>query len=115
MPHHDDPPFKDHNEQYSMIDATPLPGDNANWKSFNLCFAADKELPPDAPNWKKMKWDIWYRDPHELINNILQSLDFHNKFDYIPHQEYDLEGNHHFHNVMSGDWWWWCLLGSVNQ
>ena len=105
-PHHDDPPFKDHNELYSMIDTTPLPGGDANWKSFNLSFAADEELPPDAPNWKKMKWDVWYRDPRELINNLLQSPDFHNEFDYIPHQEYDLDGNHRFHNVMSGDWCW---------
>ena len=105
VPHNDKPPFKDHSDLYSMINATPSPGGDVNWKSFTLCFAAE-ELPLDVPNWKKMKWDVWYRDPQELINNMLQNPDFHDKFDYIPHQEYDLNGNHHFHNVMSGDWCW---------
>lgn len=106
-PHHDAPPFKDHKELYSTIDATPIPGGDANWETFNLCFRPpDEDLPPDAANWKKTKWDVWYRDPRKLIDNMLQNPDFRNEFDYIPHQEYDLDGNHRFHNVMSGDWCW---------
>jgi hypothetical protein len=104
-PHNDEPPFKDHNDLYSTIDATPLPGGDAEWKSFNLCFRGD-DLPPDAPNWKKTKWDVWYRDPRQLIHNMLQNPDFRTEFDYTPHQEYDLDGNHRFHNVMSGNWCW---------
>ena len=73
---------------------------------FNLCFCGDDKIPPDAPNWKKAKWDVWYQDPHELIHNILQNPDFHTQFDYTPYQEYDLDGNHHFHNGLSGDWCW---------
>lgn len=105
-PHHDTLPFKNHNDLYSTIDATPIPGGDADWKSFNLCFHPDEELPHDAANWKKTKWDVWYRDPRQLIDNMLQNPDFRDEFDYIPHQEYDLDGNHRFHNVMSGDWCW---------
>lgn len=105
-PHHDEPPFKDHAELYSTIDATPIPGGDADWKTFNLCFRPDEELPPDAANWKKTKWDVWYRDPHQLINNMLQNPDFRNEFDYSPHQEHDLDDNHRFHNLMSGNWCW---------
>ena len=58
--HNDEPPFKNHRDLYSMIDATPLPGGDAEWKTFNLRFNNDEELPPDMPNWKKKKWDVWY-------------------------------------------------------
>ena len=105
-PHDDNPPLKDHRELYDMIDATPLPSGDAEWKTFNLHFCGDDKIPPDAPNWKKAKWDVWYRDPCNLIHNILQNPDFHTQFDYTPYQEYDLDGNHRFHNVMSGDWCW---------
>ena len=49
-PHHDTLPFKNHNDLYSTIDATPIPGGDADWKSFNLCFHPDEELPHDAAN-----------------------------------------------------------------
>lgn len=114
-PHHDTPPFKDHKELYSTIDATPIPGGNVNWETFNLCFCPpDKDLPPDAANWKKTKWDVWYRDLCKLIDNMLQNPDFRDEFDYIPHQEYNLDGNHCFHNVMSGDWCWREAVSKIN-
>ena len=104
--HNDEPLFKNHCDLYSTIDATPLPGGDTEWKTFNLCFHNDEELPPDVPNWKKKKWDVWYCDPLQLIHNLLQNPDFHDKFNYTPFQEYDLDGNHHFHNIMSGNWSW---------
>ena len=105
-PHNDKPPFKDHCDLYSMIDSTPLPGGDAEWKTFNLHFHSNEELPPDTPNWKKKKWDVWYYNPHQLIHNLLQNPDFHDKFDYTPYQEYNMDGNYCFHNVMSGNWCW---------
>ena len=70
--HNDEPPFKDHHNLYFMIDATPLPCGDAEWKTFNLHFSDDEEIPPDAPNWKKQKWDVWYCNPHQIIHNLLQ-------------------------------------------
>ena len=58
--HDDDPPFKDHHKLYDTIDTTPLPSGDAEWKAFNLCFCGEDKIPPDAPNWKKVKWDVWY-------------------------------------------------------
>ena len=103
--HDDEPPFKDHCDLYSTIDATPLPGSDAEWKTFNLCFQDDEDLPPSAPNWKK-KWDVWYHNPLQLIHNLLQNPDFCTEFNYTPYQEYDLDRNHCFHNFMSRNWCW---------
>lgn len=58
-PHHDVPPFKYHKELCSTIDTTPIPGGDANWETFNLCFhPPNEDVPPDAANWKKTKWDV---------------------------------------------------------
>ena len=81
--HNNEPPFKNHCDLYSMIDATSIPGGDAEWKTFNLCFNSDEELPPNAPNWKK-KWDVWYHDPCQLMHNLLQNPDFHDEFNYTP-------------------------------
>lgn len=109
-PHNDSPPFKDHNELYSIIDATPLPDGNTEWQTFNLCYCSDDIGPnapgDDIPNWKKMKWDVWYHNPCQLIYNMLLNSNFCGEFNYAPHQEHNLDGNHCFHNMMSGNWCW---------
>ena len=62
-PQHDAPLFKNHDNLYSTIDAMPMPGGDANWKSFNLCFCPDKELPHNAANWNKTKWEYGIETP----------------------------------------------------
>ncbi|KAF7969588.1 hypothetical protein HWV62_26903 [Athelia sp. TMB] len=51
-------------------------------------------------------FEVWYRDPRELIKNLLSNPDFDGEFDYSPFHEYDGDGNHHFQDFMSGDWAW---------
>ena len=53
-------------------------------------------------------------DPYQLIHNLLQNPDFHAEFDYTPYQEYSMEGNHRFHNVMSGNWCWCEVVNLIN-
>jgi hypothetical protein len=62
------PPFKNHKDLYNTIDATPL-GDIA-WKSFSLQF--NGILPEgEVPSWMGASYDVWFRDPHELVFTIL--------------------------------------------
>ena len=82
--HNDEPPFKNYHDLYSTFNATPLPGSDAEWKTFNICFNNDEEYPPNVPNWKKKKWNAWYCNPLQLIYNLLQNSDFCDKFDYTP-------------------------------
>jgi hypothetical protein len=37
---------------------------------------------------------------------MLSNPDFDDEFDCTPYHEYDTDGNHRFHNFMSGDWVW---------
>jgi hypothetical protein len=35
---------------------------------------------------------------------MLSNPDFKDGFDYVPLQEYDMDGNHHYQHFMSGNW-----------
>jgi len=100
--HGDIAPFKDHQELYATIDATPL-GDTS-WDSFNLHFSG--EIPEgEPPEWMTTDFEYWYRDPRALVHGILANPDFAHQLDYAPYQEY-VDGKHIFSNMMSGDWAW---------
>lgn len=101
--HGDNPPFKSHADLYSTIDATPL-GD-AKWDNFSLSYNGEKPV-HDIPPWMNSSYDIWFRDPLTLVQNMLSNPDFNNEFDYAPFQEHDFNGNHRFQDFMSGNWAW---------
>ena len=101
--HDNNPPFPSHDDLYKTIDSTPL-GD-VPWESFSLKYKG--ELPDhQVPAWMTAEFDIWFRDPHTIVKNLLSNPDFKDEFDYAPLQEYDANGNHRFQNFMSGDWAW---------
>lgn len=87
--YNDLPSSKDHNELHSTINTIPLPGSDTEWKTFNLYHHSDNVGPnapgDDIPNWKKMKWDVWYHNPCQLIHNMLLNPNFHGEFDYALH------------------------------
>jgi hypothetical protein len=51
-------------------------------------------------------YDVWFRDPHQLVHNIILNPDFENGFDYIPYQKHDTNGSRRYHNLMSANWAW---------
>ena len=103
LKHGDEPPFSNHTELYDTIDSTPL-GD-VPWEAFNLKY--DGTLPEtEVPAWMTSEYDVWFRDPHSVLCNVLSNPDFDGEFDYAPYQEYDVSGNHRFQDFMSGNWAW---------
>jgi Plavaka transposase len=108
--HNDKPPFLSERHLYDTIDATQL-GD-VKWESFSLRYndisphVTERSEPDNVPSWKSSQYEVWYRDPHALVKNMLANPDFKDDFDYAPFQEYASDGNHRFHDLMSGDWSW---------
>ena len=101
--HHDSPPFSNHTEMYNVIDSTPLV--DLPWQSFSLEYNGD--VPEeDVPSWMSAEYDVWFRDPLELVHKILSNPDFEDEIDYAPVQEYSSDGVHRFQNFMSGNWAW---------
>lgn len=105
-PHNDAPPFINYNTMYETIDCTPL-GD-VPWESFSLKYNAEGEA---LLEWMTTDHEVWFRDPRDLVANLVSNRDFANEFDYSPLQEYDADGNHRFQDFMSGDWAWQQAVG----
>ena len=91
--HGNEPPFSKATHLYNTIDSTPL-GDVA-WESFSLQYNG---IQPESnvPSWMKAEYDVWFRDPHILVHNLLSNPDFKSGFDYAPFQEHTSDGVHRF-------------------
>jgi hypothetical protein len=101
--HRESAPFQNHKHMYDAIDATPL-GD-VPWKSFSLQYNGNR---PDGevPSWMNASYDVWFRDPRELVHNIISNPDFKSGFDYVPYQEHDTDASRRYHDFMSANWAW---------
>ncbi|KAG2047655.1 hypothetical protein BDR06DRAFT_985095 [Suillus hirtellus] len=71
--HNDAPPFANHRDMYATINATPL--SNTPWKSFTLCYNRAKPEQDILP-WMDGQYDVWYRDPLEMMCSILANCAF---------------------------------------
>ncbi|EGO00125.1 hypothetical protein SERLA73DRAFT_152220 [Serpula lacrymans var. lacrymans S7.3] len=42
--------------------------------------------------WMSQEFDVWFRDPHTIIQNVLFNQDFCGKTDFTPYQKFNAEG-----------------------
>ena len=98
------PPFTNVADLYETIDSTPY--SDLCWNSFTIRYNPHVYPPSNkAPAaWKTTDYDGWFQDPCKLIQSITANHSFDKEFDYTPYQEYDFDGQHHFHDVFSGNW-----------
>lgn len=104
VPHGDTPPFKSHKDMYHIIDSSPL--SNVPWDNFSLRYKGDVPAQGLPPAWTQQDHEVWFRDPHQLLKNMLANPDFDGEIDYTPYHKYNTEGNHRFQDFMPGDWAW---------
>jgi hypothetical protein len=102
LKHDDTPPFANHADLFDTIDSTPL-GD-VPWQTFSLNF--NGEVPDDAPSWMTSTYDIWFRDPHLVVRNMIDNPDYSNQFDSAPTRTFDNNGYRQYQDFMMGDWVW---------
>ncbi|KAH7918492.1 hypothetical protein BV22DRAFT_1186404 [Leucogyrophana mollusca] len=102
--HNDSPPFADHHDLHKVIDSTPLGG--VVWESFVGRYEGERP-DGDAPPWMSDVYEVWYRDPHKVVRNLLANPDFKDETEYIPFREYDAANDKpQWKDFMSGDWVW---------
>ena len=68
-----------------------------------------------VPNWRKEEYDIWYRDPEVVVQNMIANPDFEKEFDVVPYVELDVNGVRRRSDFMSANFAWRqcvCLLPS---
>jgi hypothetical protein len=101
-------PYRSHTDLYQTIDQSNLA--DVLWESFAVCYQGPEPRDGPVPAWMTTDTEIWFRDPRQLIHNIISSPDFVEEIDWSPYHEYvgnihDKE-NHRFHDFFSGDWVW---------
>ena len=60
----------------------------------------------DAPSWQLQDYDVWFRDPDIVIQNMLDNLDFDGLIDYAPYVDLDKAGNRKWNEFLSGNFSW---------
>ncbi|KAF9221556.1 hypothetical protein BS17DRAFT_797037 [Gyrodon lividus] len=104
--HGDTPPFTDHQDLYTTIDATPL-GD-VPWSSHSISYMGNRT--GDIPPWMDTSYEFHFHNPHKLVQNILKNPDFKDELDYTPYCEWEERSDgthsHCWHDLMSADWAW---------
>jgi Plavaka transposase len=111
LKHGDCPPFADHKDLYNTIDASPQ-GD-VPWNSFSTVYSGRR--PDDnVPPWMDTQYDVWWRDPRIVVQNMLGNPDFDGAIDYAPYQEFEQNGERRFCDFFSGDWVWQQAVRFVN-
>jgi Plavaka transposase len=98
-----DPPFNSANHMHSIIDSIPL-GD-VPWEGFKVTY--DGDIPENnPPSWMTKTFEVWYRNPLEILEAQIGNPDFDGEIDYAPKQVLGKNGKRQFTDVLSGDWAW---------
>jgi Plavaka transposase len=97
------PPFVNHKELYKTIDRATV-GD-IQWQSFTVSYDGPITV-EEPPSWMTNDFEVWYRNPHEVIKSMLSNREFNGMLDSAPFREYDADGKRRYQNFMSGDWAW---------
>jgi hypothetical protein len=103
IPHDHVPPIANHQQLHRQIDAIQL--GHVKWESITLKHNNPLPTTTRPPEWKTTEYDVWYRNPREVIKTILMNTDFDGHIDYAPYQEFN-EGKRQYGDMMSGDWVW---------
>ncbi|EIW76544.1 hypothetical protein CONPUDRAFT_129795 [Coniophora puteana RWD-64-598 SS2] len=97
------PPFLDHDKMYKAIDK--IEHCDVAWETFNVSYQGPRPS-QNIPTWMDGKYDVWFRDPREVIKNILSRPDMKDDIDLTPYRDYDEAGVRQYENMFSGDWAW---------
>ena len=97
------PPIADYRDLLQQVDSIPL-GD-VPWESFCLSYNNPPPQTTCPPEWKIAEYEVWFRNPREVIKSILSNPEFDGHVDYSAFQEFE-GSQRRYCNMMSGDWSW---------
>ena len=77
----------------------------SQWHSFKALYSS--VIPDqDPPPWMVHEYDVWFRDPQQVLRNQLSNHDFDQQFDYVPKQVFAEDDKRIWSDFMSGNWAW---------
>lgn len=109
VPYDASPPILDHNDLHSTIDVIKL--GRIPWKSYTVQYNGFRPENAPTPKWMTVKYQLWYRDPREVIHSLFANPDLADGIDYVPYRDFK-DGKRRYCDFMSGDWAWrQCVSG----
>lgn len=103
VPHGDTPPFASSVDLHATIDAIKV-GD-VPWQSFSTHYTG---VFPEGvpPSWMTADYEVHFRDPHAVVQQMLSNPSFASDFDPVPHRDFDDKEERVYSDFMSGNWAW---------
>ena len=95
-------PFENCAELYTTIDS--ITEGEVPWDSFTVQYNGPRPE-TDIPQWMDEKYQVFYRNPHEVIKLMLANKAFDGSFDYTPYRQYE-NGQRVWNDFMSGNFCW---------
>ena len=96
-------PFTSGEDLLRQIDRIKL--GHVPWRSFVATYSGDRPSGPDTPIWMREEYEVWFRDPREIVHGILGNPEFSNGIDYIPYRDF-VDRKRRWCEFMSGNWAW---------
>ncbi|OCH84992.1 hypothetical protein OBBRIDRAFT_706114, partial [Obba rivulosa] len=103
LKHNSTPPFSDHKHLYETIDS--IKHGDVPWQSRTFKYTGKVPDPKAVPSWMSAGYNVCFRDPRQIVHNMLANPDFDGEFDYTPVREHT-RGGQRRKDFMSGDWAW---------
>ncbi|KAJ3497906.1 hypothetical protein NMY22_g19653 [Coprinellus aureogranulatus] len=97
-----DPPFAHSRDLYSTIDS--IPHGDVPWQGFKVNYSG--EVNADSPSWKKADYEVWYRNPLDVLEGQISNPEFAEHMDWAAKVVKGQDGKRQYVDLMSGDWAW---------
>ncbi|KAG2051938.1 hypothetical protein BDR06DRAFT_983321 [Suillus hirtellus] len=93
-----------HCDVYKTINSTPL--DDMQWQSCLVKYTREHAVDDTTP-WIEDSYNVWFHDPHDVVQNMLANPDYALEMDLQPYRKFMTETDkHQWQDFMSGDWAW---------
>jgi len=112
IPHGAAPHIGDHADLLRQIDSIPL--GNVPWECASLSYEGPLSESNPPPEWMTTEYNVWFRNPREVIKGILANPEFDGHVDYSAYREFE-NFQRRYRDMMSGDWAWRQLVSKITN
>ena len=94
--------FENCDDLYNTIDS--ITEGEVPWDSFSVQYNGPRPE-TNIPQWMDEKYEVFYRNPHEVVKSMLRNKTFDGHFDYTPYRQFE-NGQRVWCDFMSGNFSW---------
>lgn len=100
--YNDSPPFTSADDMLSVIDSTDIGG--VPWDCFQVGYTGT--IDGNSPSWVHDKYEVWFRDPRQVIHEMLANPEFAAGFSYAPVRDFVNGIERQYSDYMTGNAAW---------